>query len=139
MSVRAGTIRGLHFQIPPYGQAKLVRALKGSLFDVAVDLRKGSDTFGQWVGATLTAAGGEQLFVPATFAHGYCTLEPETEIGYKCDGYYAPDAEGGIHFCDPEIGVDWPVDPDQAFVSDRDMSLPRLSEITSPFSPESPA
>lgn len=139
MSVRPGTIRGLHFQKPPHAQAKLVRALKGALFDVVVDLRKDSETFGQWVGATLTAAGGEQLFVPPTFAHGYCTLEPETEIGYKCDAYYAPDHEGGIHFTDPDIGVDWPVDPEKAFVSDRDMRHPRFRDFDSPFTLGAPA
>ena len=109
ISMREGTIRGLHFQRPPAAQAKLVRVVRGAVFDVAVDIRNGSPSYGQSVGVTLTAEGGEQLFVPHGFAHGFCTLEPNTEVVYKCDAYYAPDCEGGLRYNDPAIGIDWPV------------------------------
>jgi dTDP-4-dehydrorhamnose 3,5-epimerase len=134
-SSAAGTIRGLHFQKPPFAQAKLVRVLAGAIFDVAVDIRRGSPTFGQWVGARL-AAGGDQLFVPAGFAHGYCTLEPNSEVFYRCDSYYAADAEGGIHFADPALAIAWPVAADSVVASERDRALPRLADITSPFAME---
>jgi dTDP-4-dehydrorhamnose 3,5-epimerase len=133
MSARAGTVRGLHFQLTPHQQGKLVRVLRGSIFDVAVDLRRGSSTFGKWAGATLTAEGGEQLYLPRGFAHGYCTLEDDTEIAYKCDAYYAPGSEGGIHFADPDIGITWPVAADHALVSLKDRAQPRLSELGSTF------
>jgi dTDP-4-dehydrorhamnose 3,5-epimerase len=132
-SAYAGTIRGLHFQAPPDAQAKLVRVLKGSIFDVAVDLRRASPTYGRWVGAVLTAAGREQIYVPRGFAHGYCTLEADTEIAYKCDGYYAPEREGGVNFADPGLGIQWPIAPADAVVSDKDRRQPRLIEIMSPF------
>jgi dTDP-4-dehydrorhamnose 3,5-epimerase len=135
-SLHAGTIRGLHFQAPPYAQAKLVRVIRGSAFDVAVDLRRGSPTFGRWVGATLTAESGKQLFVPAEFAHGYCTLAPGTEVAYKCGSYYMAEADAGVRFSDPEIGIQWPVAADMAIVSDRDRDLPLLGEIASPFAME---
>jgi dTDP-4-dehydrorhamnose 3,5-epimerase len=133
MSARAGTVRGLHFQFTPHQQGKLVRVLRGSIFDVAVDLRRGSPTFGKWVGATLTAEGGEQLYLPRGFAHGYCTLEDDTEIAYKCDAYYAPGSEGGIHFADPDIGIAWPVSEEYALVSTKDRAQPRLAELGSAF------
>src|ERR1700742_2291648 len=109
-SARKGTLRGLHFQKPPFAQAKLVRALKGAIFDVAVDVRPGSATYGQWVGATLTAEGGEQIWVPRGFAHAYMTVADDTELFYKVDGDYAPQLEGGLIWNDPDIGIVWPLD-----------------------------
>jgi dTDP-4-dehydrorhamnose 3,5-epimerase len=135
-SAAAGTIRGLHFQTPPYAQAKLVRAVHGSLFDVAVDLRRGSPTFGRWVGVTLSAANGHQLFVPHGFAHGYCALEPATTVAYKCDRYYAAEADAGILFSDPAIGIEWPVPIGEAVVSRKDLALPLLGDVASPFAME---
>ena len=128
MSAQAGTIRGLHFQVPPKAQAKLVRVLKGSIFDVALDLRRGSLTYGQWVAATLTAEGGEQIFVPRGFAHGYCTLEPDTEVAYKISDFYAPEHEAGIAWNDPRIGIDWPLGGAEPILSEKDARLPRLAD-----------
>ena len=124
-----GTIRGLHFQTAPHAQAKLVRVLKGAIYDVAVDIRQGSPTFGQWVGAELTAERGEQILVPRGFAHGYCTLTEEAEIFYKVDGQYSPANEGGILWSDPALGIDWPVTPDKAVTSDKDKILPLLADL----------
>ncbi len=132
-SAERGTVRGLHFQRPPKAQAKLVRVLRGSIFDVAVDLRRGSQTYGQWCGATLTAGEGAQLFVPRGFAHGYCTLEPDTEVFYKVDNDYAPDCEGGIQWNDPTIGIRWPLAPEHAILSGKDKVLPPLAGFESPF------
>jgi dTDP-4-dehydrorhamnose 3,5-epimerase len=126
MSSQTGTIRGLHFQAEPMPQGKLVRCLKGSIFDVAVDMRKGSPTFGQWVGVTLTAEGAEQLWVPEGFAHGFCTLEPNTEVFYKVTNPYSPAHDRGIAFDDPDIGVKWPVDIASAVLSDKDRQQPPL-------------
>ena len=103
-----GTVRGLHFQRSPFIQAKLVRVLKGSIFDVAVDIRAGSKTFGRWVAAKLTADRGEQLFIPGGFAHGFCTLEPDCEIAYLVDAYYSAECDGAILWNDPAIGIVWP-------------------------------
>jgi dTDP-4-dehydrorhamnose 3,5-epimerase len=133
MSLKAGTLRGLHFQVPPHAQAKLVRCLRGSFCDVAVDLRSGSPTYGRWVAAELSAANGRALFVPAGFAHGYLTLEPETEIFYKVSDYYAPDYERGLRFDDPQIGIDWPVQSERMVLSPKDRSLPYLRDFASPF------
>src|SRR5262249_10473379 len=130
MSVDRGTLRGLHFQKPPRAQAKLVRVLKGKIFDVALDLRSSSKCYGQWVGATLSAEGGEQLFIPHGFAHGYCTLEPRTEVAYKCDAYYAPEYEGGVHFADASLAIEWPIAASEVVLSDRDRALPLLREIS---------
>lgn len=127
-SHRRGTIRGLHFQKAPHAQAKLVRAVRGSIFDVAVDVRRDSPTFGRWVGATLTADSGDQLFVPKGFAHGYCTLEDATEVAYRCDDFYAPQAEAGVHFADPALAIPWPVPADAAVVADKDRALPLFRE-----------
>ena len=133
LSLRRGTVRALHFQVPPKAQAKLVRALRGSIYDVAVDLRVGSPSFGKWTGATLTAQGGEQIFVPRGFAHGYCTLEDDTEVAYKVDDYYAPECERGLAWDDPTIAVGWPVLPADALLSERDRKLPRFADFASPF------
>ncbi|THD74499.1 MAG: dTDP-4-dehydrorhamnose 3,5-epimerase [Phenylobacterium sp.] len=127
-NAKAGTLRGLHFQKPPHAQGKLVRVLKGAIYDVAVDIRLGSATYGRWVGARLTAAGGEQLFVPRGFAHGYCTTEADTELFYKVDGSYAPELEGGVAWNDPDLAIDWPLAGDPV-LSDKDQRLPRLKDL----------
>lgn len=133
LSLKRGTVRALHFQAPPKVQAKLVRVLRGSIYDVAVDLRSGSPTYGHWVAATLTAQGGEQIFVPRGFAHGYCTLEDNTEVAYKVDDYYAPDCERGIAWNDPALNIDWPVSAADAVLSDKDRKLPGFADFISPF------
>jgi len=129
MSAQVGTIRGLHYQLAPFGQGKLVRCLRGSIFDVAVDIRPGSDTFGQWVGETLTADGGEQLWVPEGFAHGFCTLEPDTIVFYKVTNPYSKDHDRGLAFDDPEIGIEWPIDLQDAVLSDKDKVQPKLASL----------
>lgn len=128
-NAKAGTVRGLHFQQAPHAQAKLVRVLKGAILDVAVDVRPGSRTFGRWVGAELTAEGGEQLFVPRGFAHGYVTRVDDTELFYKVDGLYAPQTEGGVLWNDPDLGIDWGVSAADAVLSDKDKVLPRLKDM----------
>lgn len=133
LSLRRGTVRGLHFQVPLHSQAKLVRVLVGSVFDVAADLRRGSPTFGRWCGVTLTAEKGNQLFVPHGFAHGFCTLEPNTEVAYKVDDYYAPQCEAGLIWNDPYLGIDWPIEADEAVLSEKDAVLPRLADFETPF------
>jgi dTDP-4-dehydrorhamnose 3,5-epimerase len=127
-SARKGTLRGLHFQTAPHAQAKLVRALKGAIYDVAVDIRRGSETYGRWVAAELTAEGGEQLFIPRGFAHGYCTLTDDCELFYKVDGLYAPQAEGGLAWNDPDLAIPWPLAGDPV-LSDKDRRLPRLKDL----------
>ncbi|MFO0437790.1 MAG: dTDP-4-dehydrorhamnose 3,5-epimerase [Phenylobacterium sp.] len=131
-SARSGTIRGLHFQTAPHAQAKLVRVLAGAILDVAVDIRPASPTRGRWVSARLTAEGGEQLFVPRGFAHGYCTLCDDVMLAYKVDGDYAPQAEGGVVWNDPALAIDWPIGADAAILSDKDRVLPRLSNLPDP-------
>jgi dTDP-4-dehydrorhamnose 3,5-epimerase len=133
LSSRTGTVRGLHFQKPPHAQAKLVRCLRGAIFDVAVDIRVGSPTFGRHAAVEVSAASGDQLYIPAGFAHGFCTLEPDTLVLYKLGAAYAPQSEGGIAWDDPAIGIRWPVKAGEAVLSDRDRALPRLAEIRSPF------
>lgn len=133
LSAERGTIRGLHFQTPPAAQAKLVRVLKGSIFDVAIDIRRGSPSYGRWCAATLTADGSEQLFVPRGFAHAFCSLEPNTEVVYKVDGYYSAASDAGIIWNDPDIGIEWPIAPSDAVLSAKDTKLPRLAEFDSPF------
>ena len=128
------TIRGLHFQGPPANQAKLARIVSGSLFSVAVDLRKGSPTFGKWAGATMHAGAGHQFFVPYGFAYGFCTLEQGTEIIYLSDHHYAPDLEGGVRYDDPDVAIAWPLGNETVTVNDRDAGFPGLSELDSPFS-----
>lgn len=133
LSREVGVVRGLHFQTPPMAQAKLVRAVRGAIFDVAVDIRRGSPSFGKWVAATLTAEKGEQLFIPHGFAHGFCTLEPDTLIAYKVDAPYARENDAGIAWDDPALAIDWPVGPGGAVLSDKDRVQPRLRDISSPF------
>jgi dTDP-4-dehydrorhamnose 3,5-epimerase len=127
-SANAGTVRGLHFQSPPYAQAKLIRAVKGRIFDVAVDIRKSSPTFGKYVSAEISAEEGNQILVPVGFAHGLCTLEPNTEVLYKVTNYYSPSHDLGIRWNDPAIGIDWPVDEANAHLSDKDRGLPFLGD-----------
>ncbi|WP_425228660.1 dTDP-4-dehydrorhamnose 3,5-epimerase [Sphingomonas sp.] len=134
LSVPAFTLRGLHFQAPPHGQAKLVRCIRGRIFDVAVDVRNGSPTFGQWVGAELSAENGSQLFVPVGFAHGFLTLEPDCEVSYKVSSLYAPQSDGGLRWDDPAIGIDWPLPAGTApALSPKDAALPLLAGWRSPF------
>ena len=127
------TIRGLHFQTAPHAQAKLVRVVRGSILDVAVDLRASSDTYRRWVSAVLTAEGGEQMLVPVGFAHGYCTLEPHTEAAYKVSAFYAPEHEAGISWNDPDIGIEWPLSDRAPVLSEEDAHLPRLADATFGF------
>ncbi len=133
LSLRAGTVRALHFQVPPKPQAKLVRVLRGRIFDVAVDLRVGSPSYGAWVAEMLTAEGGEQLFVPRGFAHGFCTLEPNTEVAYKVDEYYAPECDQGLIWNDPTLAIDWPAAATDAVLSDKDRALGSFADFVSPF------
>ena len=133
LSREAGTVRGLHFQAPPHAQAKLVRCGRGVLFDVAVDIRKGSPTYGQWVGVELSAENGRQLLIPEGFLHGFVTRAPDTEILYKCTDYYAPECDGAVRFDDPDIGIDWGIDPDNAILSQKDAAAPALRDFESPF------
>lgn len=132
LSREVGTVRGLHFQSPPHAQAKLVRCGRGRLFDVAVDIRKGSPTFGQWVGYELSFDNGLQLLIPAGFLHGFVTREPDTEIIYKCSDYYAPDCDGAVRFDDPDIGIDWGL-TGAPVLSGKDAAAPLMRDFDSPF------
>jgi dTDP-4-dehydrorhamnose 3,5-epimerase len=133
LSLKRGTVRALHFQTPPKAQAKLIRVVRGSIYDVAVDLRVGSPTYGRWSAETLTAQAGEQLFIPHGFAHGFCTLEANTEVAYKVDNYYAPEWERGLAWDDPTLAISWPIRPADAVLSDKDRQLGRFADFTSPF------
>lgn len=128
-----GTVRGLHFQAPPHAQAKLVRCGRGRVFDVAVDIRKGSPTFGKWTGTELSAENGRQLLIPTGFLHGFVTREPDSELLYKCSDYYAPDCDGAVRFDDPDLGIDWGIDPETAILSDKDRAAPLLRNFATPF------
>lgn len=129
-----GVVRGLHFQAPPYGQAKLVRCSVGAILDIAVDVRRGSPTYGQHISVELSAANGHQLYMEEGFAHGFCTLTDETLIEYKVSSVYAPDSEGGIAWDDEALGIDWPVETGTAHLSKKDKALPPLSALDTPFS-----
>jgi dTDP-4-dehydrorhamnose 3,5-epimerase len=129
LSAASGTVRGLHFQIPPHAQAKLVRVVRGAVLDVAVDLRFGSPTFGRHVAATLSAAEWNMLFIPEGFAHGFCTLSPETEVVYKASAHYEPTHDRGIAWNDPVLGIDWPVEAARAIVSAKDQRLPGFASL----------
>jgi dTDP-4-dehydrorhamnose 3,5-epimerase len=135
VSARTGTVRGLHYQSPPHAQAKLVRCGRGRLFDVAVDIRTGSPTYGRWTGVELSFENGRQLMIPAGFLHGFVTREPDTEIIYKCTDYYAPSADGAVRHDDPDIGIDWGL-TDAPLLSDKDAAAPLLRDIASPFTYE---
>ena len=132
VSTSVNTVRGLHFQSPPHAQAKLVRCGRGRLFDVAVDIRTGSPTFGEWVGVELSFENGRQLLVPEGFLHGFVTREPSTEIIYKCSDYYAAECDGAVRFDDPDIGIDWGLSGPPV-LSEKDTTAPLLSEFQSPF------
>ena len=130
LSHAVGTLRGLHFQAPPSAQGKLVRCGRGAIFDVALDIRRGSPTYGQWEGYELSADNGHQLYVPAGFAHGFVTLEPESEIVYKCTDYYAPETEGNVRW--DSCGIEWPLSGDLT-LSEKDALAPVLADFDSPF------
>ena len=133
VSMGAGTIRGLHFQLPPAAQDKLVRVVRGRIFDVAVDVRRGSPSFGQHASVELSAECWSQIFIPKGYAHGFCTLEDDTEVLYKTSDYYAPDLDRGIAWNDPDLGIAWPVAAVEALLSERDRKLPRLRDATELF------
>lgn len=132
-SAQAGTIRGLHFQLEPRAQGKLVRCVAGSLLDVAVDIRRGSPTYGRHVAVELTAQNGRQLWVPPGFAHGFCTLMPDTEISYKVTDYYSAEHDRGLSWNDPALGISWPVSAQAVVLSEKDRNQPRLSEMPDAF------
>jgi dTDP-4-dehydrorhamnose 3,5-epimerase len=129
-----GVVRGLHFQSPPFAQAKLVRVTRGAVLDVAVDLRRSSATFGKHVAVELSAEAWNQLYVPTGFAHGFCTLKDNTEVLYKVTAHYAPTHEGGLLWNDSDLGIDWPVAADDAQLTDRDRTWPRLRDLDASFS-----
>ncbi|WP_421423129.1 dTDP-4-dehydrorhamnose 3,5-epimerase [Agrobacterium rosae] len=129
LSQPVGTIRGLHFQLPPFGQGKLVRCIAGKVFDVAVDIRENSPTFGQWYGLELSIENGVHLWIPPGFAHGFATLEQDSILSYKVTASYSAENDRGILWNDPDIGIEWPVAPGTEILSDKDRKQPRLSDI----------
>jgi dTDP-4-dehydrorhamnose 3,5-epimerase len=137
LSISKYTLRGLHFQTPPRGQNKLVRCVRGAIFDVVVDIRNDSPTYGNWIGTELSATNGHQLFIPIGFAHGFITLEDDCEVTYKCSDTYAPDNDGGFRWDDPTIGaggIDWPIPPGTVpELSAKDAVQPLLADFDSPF------
>jgi dTDP-4-dehydrorhamnose 3,5-epimerase len=133
VSAEAGTVRGLHFQVPPHAQGKLVRVSQGSIYDVAVDIRVGSPTFGQHAGAVLSAENRMQMWIPAGFAHGFCTLEPDTAVIYKVTAYYAPECDRGLKWDDAALGIEWPVEHDKVRLSDKDRAQPVLKDVAPAF------
>ena len=132
-SAQKGTLRGLHFQTPPFAQHKLVRVVRGAIFDVAVDLRVGSPTFGRHVSAVISAAAWNQILVPAGFAHGLLTLEPDTEVLYKVSSHYSPEHDEGLLWDDPALGIDWPLEGVAPLLSEKDRAQPRLAELPAHF------
>ena len=128
-----GVMRGLHFQRPPHAQAKLVRCVRGAVLDVAVDIRKGSPTYGKYVSCLLTEENHRQFFIPRGFAHGFAVLSETAVFQYKCDNYYCPEADGGISIVDPSLGIDWGIALDKAILSDKDRNHPLLKDFVTPF------
>lgn len=128
-----GVMRGLHFQRPPFTQSKLVRCVKGAVLDVAVDIRKGSPTYGQHVAVELTEDNHRQFFIPRGFAHGFAVLSPEAVFQYKCDNFYHPEADGGISILDTSLGIDWRIPTEHAILSEKDTKHPLLKDFDSPF------
>ncbi len=131
-----GTIRGLHYQGPPSAQVKLVRAVQGIIWDVAVDVRLGSPTFGKWVGVELSDTEGNQLFIPEGFLHGFVTRTDDCLVAYKCSATYAPATEGAVRFDDPDLGIDWGISPEDAVLSDKDAAAPSFADFITPFTYE---
>ncbi|PVE21377.1 dTDP-4-dehydrorhamnose 3,5-epimerase [Microvirga sp. KLBC 81] len=129
LSAQQGTVRGMHFQSHPFAQDKLIRVARGRIFDVAVDIRRSSPTYGRHVAVELSAENGLQLLVPVGFAHGFCTLEPNTEVIYKVSGYYSAAHDHGVAWDDPALGIDWPVAPEAAVLSDKDRRHPLLADL----------
>ena len=132
-SAQVGTVRGLHFQAPPHAQAKLVRCTRGAILDVAVDIRRASPSYGQWVGVVLTPENGRQLLIPAGFLHGFVTQLPDTEVQYKCSARYAPDCDGAVRWNDPDLAIDWGVDAARAVLSGKDAVAGFMKDFESPF------
>ncbi|GAB5467595.1 MAG: dTDP-4-dehydrorhamnose 3,5-epimerase [Rhodospirillales bacterium] len=135
-SAEAGTVRGLHYQAPPMAQAKLVRVCRGAILDVAVDVRRGSPRYGQWVGTRLSAENGGQLLIPRGFLHGFVTLSPDTDVIYKVDAFYDPASDGALRFDDPDLAIDWGIDPETAILSDKDAKAPAFHDFETPFAYE---
>lgn len=129
-----GVIRGLHYQLDPHAQTKLVRALEGKIYDVVVDVRSGSPTFGKWIGVELSAENHRQLFVPKGFAHGFSVLSETAIVFYKCDHLYSPGFEGGVRYNDPNLGIDWKIEPGKEILSEKDKKLPLLEDCNANFS-----
>ena len=136
VTAKKGTVRGLHFQKPPFAQGKLVRVVRGSIFDIAVDIRKGSPTYTQHLAIALDAQEGAQLWVPPGFLHGFCTLEDSTEVFYKVTSYYSATHDAGVLWSDPSLGINWPVDAASVVLSEKDQRLPRLSDLLHLFTYE---
>ena len=132
-SARAGTVRGLHFQAPPFAQSKLVRVLRGAVIDVAVDARKASPTYGRWVGVELSADNGRQIFVPQGFLHGFITLTPDTDVAYKVDAFYDMESDGAVKWDDPDLAVDWGPTAKDALLSEKDAAAQSWAAFRSPF------
>jgi dTDP-4-dehydrorhamnose 3,5-epimerase len=133
LSTQTGTVRGLHFQAPPFAQSKLVRVLRGAILDVAVDVRRTSPTFGKWVSAELSATNGVQIFVPRGFLHGFVTREPDTEIAYKVDNYYSKECDGAVLWNDPALAIDWGLPVGEALLSEKDANAQSFAAFTTPF------
>ena len=130
---KRGVLRGLHYQLPPFAQTKLVRVIRGSVLDVAVDIRRGSPTFGRYVAVELSSENKRQLFIPRGFAHGFLVLEEDTIFAYKVDSYYAPECDRGIAYDDPQIGIEWPLPKEELLLSDKDTRQPKLNETDDLF------